>query len=91
MKIIGFVHCLTDIIEGQSENGFWKKQTLVIKNGDQFIAVEFFGSQQEKLKNMAPRDFVEVQCNIESHEGAPGKWYTKLSGYAVQVYGHKLY
>lgn len=90
MKTTGKVYTLTEVVEGQSDNGnVWSKRMLVIETTDdrpKKLAFEFFGDDRvRQLKDLKPGDLVEVNFALDSHEHN-GKWFTRLSGMGLKRY-----
>lgn len=90
MKSTGKVYALTNIFEGESDNGkFWSKRTLIIETTDDHpkkLAFEFFGDDKvRQLKDLKPGDMVDVNFIIDSHEHN-SKWFTRLAGMGLKRY-----
>ena len=68
----------------------WKKQTIVINNGDQYnpeTAISFFGDDKVKmLEKFKEGADVTVGVNISCKE-FNGKWYSQIDGWKVNEAG----
>lgn len=91
MKVIGKVHCVTDLVSGESSNGQpWEKQTVVVEEQTtgkpRYIAVEFMGAEKTaKTKTLKKGDVVIAEYYIVSNEYTNQQtgvvsWFTKLDG-----------
>lgn len=99
MKILGKVHCITDLVSGESSNGQpWEKQTVVIDETwacgrPRYLAVEFMGLEKTaKTQKLEKNDFVSIEFGIRCDEyknpnTGVSTWFTKLDGWRVD----KLY
>ena len=95
MKILGKVHCVCELVQGESSNGQpWEKQTLVIDSSCDaskpvYTAIEFMGEKKTAVTQLLqPGDIVEASFGIictewKGEDGTP-KWFTKLDGYSVR-------
>ena len=99
MKVLGKVHCISDLLSGESSNGQpWEKQTVVIEEQTSgakphYLAVEFMGlTKTARTQNLKKGDVVAIEFGIRCDEytnpttGAT-TWFTKLEGWKVD----KLY
>lgn len=89
MENTGKIYKVLDPVSGESENGFWTRRGLVMQPGgtQKKVCVEFSGEDwSEKLGNLKEGDMVTVFFSPESNEHG-GRWYTRLKGYAMSVYG----
>lgn len=85
MNIIGKLTKKLDLESGISKTGKeWKKQTIILDNGDEFnnlTSVSAFGEKNVKQINKLEIGMqVSVLCNIYSRE-YNGKWYNQIDGY----------
>jgi len=86
MEIKGKIETILDIETGTSKAGKeWKKQSIVINNGDTYnplLCIGFFGEKVDILKNYKVGDDVEVGINLSSRE-YEGKYYTQVDGWKI--------
>ena len=84
MEITGKLVKILDLEEGTSKAGkSWRKQSVVIDNGDEFnnlIAVSAFGDKVDKLNRLELGMDVAILCNVYSRE-YQGKYYHNIDGY----------
>jgi hypothetical protein len=74
-----------DLAVGTTE---YKKGYLILPQDDEYnpkIAVEFFGTQQDLIRDIAKGSNVTVKYNIKCKEASNGGWFTSLSGWAIDV------
>ena len=95
MKVIGKVHCITDLVSGESSNGQpWEKQTVVVEEQTtggkpRYLAVEFMGLEKTaKTQKLQKNDMVALEFGIRCDEytnpnTGVSTWFTKLDGYKV--------
>lgn len=90
MKVLGIVKKVLPLIEGQSDNGnFWEKQTVVVANGDEVLAIEFMGQRRTKgTKQLKEGQPVAVTYNVRCNEYLD-KWYTRLEGTSIVALDYK--
>ena len=66
----------------------WKKQTIIIDNGDQYnpnTSISFFGDDKVKmLEKFNVGQDISVGVNISSKE-FNGKWYNQIDGWKVNT------
>lgn len=89
MEITGTIYKVLDPVSGESDNGFWMRRGVVLQpvNTQKKVCIEFSGEDwSERLGNLKEGDMVKVNFAPESNE-FEGKWYTRLKGYAMRVYG----
>lgn len=98
MKILGKVHCVCELVQGESSNGQpWEKQTLVIDTSNdaskpRYTAIEFMGEKKTAVtKLLQPGDIVEATFGIictewKGENDEKPKWFTKLDGYGVRKF-----
>lgn len=99
MKVIGKVHCITDLVSGENSNGQpWEKQTVVVEEQTtggkpRYLAVEFMGLEKtKKTQKLQKGDMVTIDFGIMCNEftnqtTGVTSWFTKLDGWKVD----KLY
>ena len=85
MEVTGKLMKVLDLESGTSKSGKeWKKQTVVIDNGDEFnniTAVSAFGEDKIKHLNKLKEGMtVVILCNVYSRE-YKGKYYHNIDGY----------
>ena len=89
-QIKGVVTGVTEVTEGSSSKGAWKKQSIVVReNGDKFdtdIAVELWNDNVGKA---APGQEVECDVDVTSRE-YNGKYYTNVKAWKVNASGHPI-
>ncbi len=93
MELKGKLEQKLSIEKGTSKAGKdWKKQTIIINNGDQYnpqTAISFFGDDKVKmLENFSEGAEIVVGVNISSKE-FNGKWYNQIDGWKVNLVGSK--
>jgi hypothetical protein len=85
--IKGVVTGVTEVTEGTSSKGAWKKQSIVVReNGDKFetdIAVELWNDNVGKA---SPGQTVECDVDVTSRE-YNGKYYTNVKAWKVTASG----
>jgi hypothetical protein len=71
---------------GQSQNGQWKKQDIIVETEGQYrkkICISIWGDKinedQLKIGNI-----LKIDCDIESRE-YNGKWYTDIKAWKIEV------
>ena len=87
MELKGKLERKLTVESGTSKAGKdWKKQTIVINNGDQYnpqTAISFFGDDKVKvLEKFNEGQQVSVAVNISSKE-FNGKWYNQIDGWKI--------
>ncbi len=89
METYGKVVMTTNEVEGETQNGFWKKITLVVSvvsQKEKKLAFDVFGEKKvDAVKDIKPGTLVRVSYTIESQQYEE-KWYTKLSAISVEPY-----
>ena len=95
MKVIGKVHCITDLVSGENSNGQpWEKQTVVIEEvttggKPRYVSVEFMGLEKtaktQKLQkgDLVAADFGIVCNEYKNQETGVISWFTKLDGWRI--------
>lgn len=85
MDIIGKVVKVDMLISGETDNGPWCRQTLIIEpansNGKR-MAVDFSNENTKLLEGLKEGELVNVGFAIDSTEYKE-KWYTHLRGFTV--------
>ena len=85
MEVKGKLVKMLKLETGVSKSGKeWKKQTVVVDNGEEFnnlIAVSAFGEEKIKdLNKLQEGMTVSILCNVYSRE-YKGKYYHNIDGY----------
>ena len=85
MEVTGKLMKVLDLESGTSKSGKeWKKQTVIIDNGDEFnniTAVSAFGEDKiNNLNKLKEGMTVVILCNVYSRE-YKGKYYHNIDGY----------
>ena len=85
MEVKGKLVKILDLETGVSKSGKeWKKQIVVVDNGEEFnnlIAVSAFGEDKIKdLNKLQEGVTVSIRCNVYSRE-YKGKYYHNIDGY----------
>ena len=85
MEVKGKLVKMLKLETGVSKSGKeWKKQTVVVDNGEEFnnlIAVSAFGEEKIKdLNKLQEGMTVSIRCNVYSRE-YKGKYYHNIDGY----------
>ncbi len=95
MKVLGKVHCLTDLVSGESSNGQpWEKQIVVVEEAStsgkpHYLAIEFMGLEKTaKTQKLEKGDMVAIEFGIRCDDytnpnTGVSTWFTKLDGYKV--------
>ena len=87
MELQGKLEQKLTVETGTSKAGKeWKKQTVIINNGDQYnpnTSISFFGDDKVKMleKYNVGQD-VSIGVNISSKE-FNGKWYNQIDGWKI--------
>jgi len=89
MELKGKIKSKLPIESGTSKAGKeWKKQTVVIDNGDQYnpdTAVSFFGEDKVNiLSKFSEGQDVSISVNIYSREFG-GKYYNQIDGWKINA------
>lgn len=95
MNVIGKVHKVCELIEGESNNGQpWEKQMVVIETANgagkpNYLAVEFIGENKTKTtKTLQKGDTVNVtfyvNCTEYTKDDGTSNWFTKLDGARIE-------
>ena len=91
MNVKGKLQQKLKVESGESKSGKeWKKQTIIIDNGNPFnplVAISFFGDEKIKmLEKYKEGQEVDVAINISSGE-FNGKWYHSIDGWKINEAG----
>ena len=89
MELKGKLEQKLTVESGTSKAGKeWKKQTIIINNGDQYnpnTSISFFGDDKVKmLEKFNVGQDLTVGVNISSKE-FNGKWYNQIDGWKVNT------
>ena len=85
MEIQGKVKRLGNLTEGQSANGAWSKQELIIETIEQYpkqVCLLIWGDKIEALAALNEGDVIKAGISIESRE-FNGKWYTDVRAFSL--------
>jgi len=88
MNVKGKITEMLKVESGTSKAGKeWKKQTIILDNGDQYnplVAVSFFGEEKlTEVSKFKEGDEVDVAINLSSRE-FDGRWYNSIDGWKIQ-------
>ena len=85
MEITGTITQILEAQSGESANGSWKKQELImVEDKEQYpktIAFELWG---DKIPVPSIGDKVKASINLESRE-YNGRWYTNVKAWKIEV------
>jgi len=87
LKESGKVIAKLDKVTGQSANGEWKKQDIVIETAGEYpkkICFTLWGDKVERLLNINIGDTITVFFNAESRE-YNDRWFTNLMAWKIEV------
>ena len=85
MEITGKIIQLLDVITGESKNGEWKKQDVILETDAQYskkICISVWGDKIDQF-NFKEGEGVTVSVNIESRE-FNNRWYTDVRAWKVE-------
>ena len=93
MEITGKIIQKLPIIEGESKNGKWKKQDIIIETLEEYsrkVCVSVWNGKIEQ-SILEEGNTITVSINLESRE-YNGKWYTNIKALRIElaVEGNKL-
>lgn len=86
MDFYGKVKEITETVSGQSANGNWTRQTVVIESFDNpmnCIALDALNDRCNKLQGMQVGMAVKAQFGINSRKGEKG-WFTTVNLWDIQ-------
>lgn len=84
MQLIGTLRELLPVVEGQSANGSWKKQDIIVETHEQFpkkVCISLWGDKLSDVSLVAGQPY-SIDINIESRE-YNGKWYTDIKAWRI--------
>lgn len=87
MEIKGKVLRLGNMTEGQSANGAWRKQELIIETTEQYpkhVCLICWGERVTEAQRFIPGQIIKAHINIESRE-FNGKWYTDVKPWKFEA------
>ena len=93
MGITGKIIQKLPIIEGESKNGKWKKQDIIIETLEEYSRKVCVSVWNDKIEQfiLEEGNTITVSINLESRE-YNGKWYTNIKAWRIElaVEGNKL-
>ena len=89
MKITGKIYTICAKMVGQTDNGTWVRQTIVIKTLTDYpvtVALDMLGETNTKrIEKLKEGDIVTVHFQPESRF-YNDKWFTNLRAYNIDTY-----
>ncbi len=85
MKITGKLTHKLDVVTGESSNGEWKKQTIVITTNEQYpkeVAIDLWKDNVSKAQSFNIDDVLDCEIDISSRE-YNGKYYTNVKAWKI--------
>ena len=80
MKLVGKVHVIQPLIEGETEKGPWKRRDLVLTlDSGRHLAITYGGDLVDVISSLKTGDTVETEYYPESRAYGD-KWFTNLRG-----------
>ncbi|MDF7821870.1 DUF3127 domain-containing protein [Runella sp. MFBS21] len=86
MELAGKIIDILPSQEGEGKNGTWKKQLVIIENGDKFprkVCITLWGDLAIQEKSCIGKE-VEASINLESQENN-GRWYTDVKAWKFKI------
>ena len=85
MEITGKIIQLLDVITGESKNGEWKKQDVILETDAQYpkkVCISVWGDKIDQF-NLKEGEAVTISVNLESRE-FNNRWYTDVRAWKVE-------
>lgn len=89
METFGKIISKPDMRMGETENGSWQEQTIVVETMDDTQrkqALVFRGDKATEASKLQVGEVVKVRFSPSSRE-YNGRWYTQLDAFWIERYG----